>query len=94
MLWLITAYCWCILCTGNTHGITKSGRAAAEGYTAACPPGMLHQLIHIEDVGVRLCEDTGGKIKGRRIDVYFENHDAAVRFGIKRKGVETWTKLP
>ena len=30
-----------------------------------------------------IVEDTGGAIKGHRIDIYFESHEAALEFGVQ-----------
>jgi len=37
--------------------------------------------IEIKDMGVFVAEDTGGKIKGNRIDIYFETKEEAKEFG-------------
>ena len=34
--------------------------------------------------GVYVAEDCGGAIKGNRIDMYFESHQAACQFGVHR----------
>lgn len=78
-----TAYCPCEQCCGHNHGITATGERPIEGLTIAAdwdilPPGT---LIEIEGLGYRVVQDKGGAIKGRRIDVYFENHDNALNFG-------------
>ena len=85
MTWLlITAYCACILCTGHTHGITKSGQPAITSYTIACDKSKLHQILYIEGMGYRHCTDTGKKIKGNRVDVYMGSHEEAKMFGVRR----------
>lgn len=90
MSWLITAYCICSLCCGEwADGVTKSGRQAIPGHTVACPPGNLGRPVWIDDVGLRVCDDTGGAIKGNRIDVLMHNHDEALEFGARRLEV-TW----
>ncbi|GAG63085.1 unnamed protein product [marine sediment metagenome] len=45
--------------------------------------------IEIKDMGIFKAEDTGGKIKGNRIDIYFDTKKEAKEFG--RKGV--WIKI-
>lgn len=37
---------------------------------AACPRNMLGQTLHIEGIGYVKCRDTGGAIKGRKIDIW------------------------
>ncbi len=84
---IVTAYCACALCTGHTHGITKSGHPVKANHTAACPPSMLGAIIHIDGLGLRVCDDTGSKIKGNHVDVYISDHNKAKKFGVKRLAV-------
>ncbi|MFZ5688644.1 MAG: 3D domain-containing protein [Bacillota bacterium] len=37
--------------------------------------------VWIEGHGWRVAEDTGGLIKGNRIDIYMNSEDEAIRFG-------------
>ena len=37
--------------------------------------------VHIAGVGPRLALDTGGKIKGRRLDIWLPTEGACMRFG-------------
>ena len=79
----ITAYCGCAKCCGKTDGITASGTHVTAGRTIAAPPEIpfgtkLMIIGHIYTV-----EDRGGAIKGKRIDIYFESHEEAERFGVQ-----------
>jgi len=47
----------------------------------------LYSIIEIKDMGAFVALDTGGAIKGNRIDVLFESKEDALRFGIKEKEV-------
>jgi 3D (Asp-Asp-Asp) domain-containing protein len=80
-----TAYCSCEKCCGHNHGITKSGEEAVEGLTVAADWNVLPKgsLVEIENIGYRVVQDTGNAIKGNRIDVYFDKHEDAVKFGKK-----------
>lgn len=85
-----TAYCPCERCCGSyarnrPGGIvyTASGEEAHEGITIAAdwtiyPPGT---VVEIENMGTYIVHDKGGAIKGNRIDIYFEDHAAALDFG-------------
>lgn len=76
-----TAYCaeeYPHICGGN--GITASGALPVPGITAAADWGELPagSVIYIENVGIRVVEDTGGAINGRSLDVLVGTHDEAV----------------
>ncbi|WP_413541957.1 3D domain-containing protein [Brevibacillus sp. WF146] len=75
------------------HGITASGERVREGVTAACPPELpFGTRVHIEGVGERVCQDRGGAIKGRRVDVYIADRSEALRFGRRKLGVTICAK--
>ena len=64
------------------YGVTASGKKVKEGITIACPPQIeLGTKLYIEDIGVRICEDRGGKIKGAKLDLYIASLPAAQSFG-------------
>lgn len=68
--------------------ITADGREVRSGVTAACPPELaLGTALYIEYVGVRICEDRGSAIVGRRIDVAFPSVESAMMFGRQRLAV-------
>ena len=72
---------------GKSDGITASGLKVKEGETIACPPQFpFGTKIDIEGVGVRICEDRGGAIKGNHVDIYVETKKQAFAFG--RKHIE------
>lgn len=68
---------------GYTPGeITADGRKVRPGITVACPPEiMLGTAVYIEGLGVRICEDRGSAIVGKRLDVAFKTPEAAIMFG-------------
>lgn len=85
----LTAYCPCKKCSGKWENETAIGVKAKEGRTVAVDPEVisLGTVVRIDGLGVFMAEDTGGAIKDNRIDVYFENHSEAVKFGVQRKRV-------
>ena len=59
------------------------------GRTIAVDPNVIPYgtQVEIEGIGVRIAEDTGGAIKGNRIDLLFETHQEALEFGRQTKQV-------
>jgi len=67
---------------GKSDGITASGLKVKEGVTLACPPQFpFGTKIKISGMGIRVCEDRGGAIKGNHIDIYVETKKEAFSFG-------------
>lgn len=68
---------------------TASGTMPAVGRTVAVDPRVipLGTKLHIEGVGVRIAEDTGRKIKGKKLDLYLPSMRACTRFGIDSRQV-------
>lgn len=86
----VTAYCPCEKCCGKwADGITATGTRATEGRTIAVDPKVIpygtEVTIRYEDgtEHTYTAEDCGGAIKGNRIDVYMESHEAALVAGVK-----------
>ncbi|MBU4483504.1 MAG: 3D domain-containing protein [Actinobacteria bacterium] len=74
----------------GTNNITATGKEIKEGMVAVDPKVIpLGTKIEIKDMGIFIAEDTGGKIKGNRIDIYFDTKKEAKEFS--RKGI--WVKI-
>lgn len=69
------------------YGITRSGSKAEEGRTIAVDPAVipLGSTVLIEGIGIRTAEDTGSAIKGTRIDVFMNNLQEALQFGVQKE---------
>ena len=87
----LTAYSAGVASTGKDedhpqYGITASGAKVKEGRTIAVDPNVipLGWWVYIEGIGFRRAEDTGGAIKGNKIDVYFDSESYADKFGRKK----------
>ena len=84
----LTAYCPCYKCCGKTDGITSSGTRATQGRTIAVDKNIIPIGTKVVINGnTYTAEDTGGAIKGNRIDIYFNNHQEALNFGVQYKEV-------
>lgn len=86
----LTAYCPCAKCCGKwANGITATGMTATEGRTVAVDPRVIPYgstvTLYYEDgtVHTYTAEDCGGAIKGNRLDIYFDDHQAALQFGVQ-----------
>ena len=85
----LTAYCPCMKCCGKTDGITATGTTATEGRTIAVDPRVIPYgstvTIYFADgtSHTYTAEDCGGAIKENRIDVFFDDHQAAREFGVQ-----------
>ncbi|MEA2786798.1 MAG: hypothetical protein QOF71_2902 [Candidatus Eremiobacteraeota bacterium] len=67
---------------GGCSGITASGRPAGHGIVAVDPRVIpLGTRMYIPGYGHAVAGDTGGAIKGRRIDLGFNSNYAANQFG-------------
>lgn len=88
----VYAYCPCEKCCGQwSGGPTASGVLPAEGRTVAADWDVLPAgtEIYIDGVGWRTVEDTGGGISGNTLDLYMEDHQAALEWGVRE--IEIWT---
>ncbi|PYE43774.1 uncharacterized protein YabE (DUF348 family) [Paenibacillus barcinonensis] len=65
---------------------TASGTRVTEGRTIAVDPKVIPigWWVYIEGLGFRRAEDTGGAIKGNKIDVYYDSVKHALNFGRKK----------
>mgnify|MGYP004557860203 CR=1 FL=1 len=85
-----TGYCPCSKCCGKTNGITASGAKAQAGVTVAMPKGYsFGTKLLIKDTNDNLLnggksyivQDRGGAIKNKKIDIFFNSHAEALKFG-------------
>lgn len=87
----LTAYCSCSKCCGKWADnrpegkvIGASGKELTAGYSIAVDPTVIPYGTVITINGQEyVAEDCGGAIKGNRIDVYFNDHDEALEFGVQ-----------
>lgn len=88
----ITAYCPCSKCCGFwADGVTACGAIAEEGKTIAADTDILPFGTKVKINGkIYTVQDTGGAIKGKRIDIFFENHQTALDWG--RQTIEVFVE--
>ena len=87
----LTAYCSCSLCCGKwannrPNGVVYGaiGEELKEGYSIAVDPAVIPYRSEVVINGHTFkAQDCGGAIKGNRIDVYFEDHNDALEFGVQ-----------
>ncbi len=86
---VVTAYCNCSKCQGGWVGKTATGAYPTAGVTIAVDPRVipLGTKVYIDGVGTRIAQDTGGAIKGKRIDVFMSSHSEALQWGRRSKQV-------
>jgi 3D (Asp-Asp-Asp) domain-containing protein len=66
------------------YGLTASGATVQEGRTIACDRSIpFGTEFYIDGIGIRVCEDRGGKIKGKHIDLYMNDLKKAKEFGVQ-----------
>src|SRR5450756_17500 len=74
----------------GTDNITATGKEVSEGVIAVDPRIIpLGTTVEIKNLGKFIAEDTGGKIKGNRIDIYFNSKTEAKKFG--KQGI--WLRM-
>ncbi len=87
---VVTGYCSCPECCGqNASGVTASGTKAQLGTIAAdtsiFPFGT---QLNVPGYGEGVVEDTGAKVKGYHIDLWFPTHAEAKAWGSREMFVE------
>jgi len=84
----VTAYCPCRKCCGRcADGQTASG-VPARGKLIAAPKSIpFDTRIFVPGYGVAAVQDRGKAIRGDRLDVLFETHAEAMRFGRRKMTV-------
>lgn len=87
-----TGYCNCASCAGQWAGAaTASGTRPRENRTIAVDKNLipLGTKVKIGDE-TYVAEDTGGAIKGRKIDVYYASHGKAMAHGVKYQKIKVY----
>lgn len=96
----LTAFCSCHKCCGeyalnrpvDENGkeivVGSSGKVLKQGVSIAVDTNIIpHNTSVFINNKEYIAHDTGGAIKGNRIDVYFDNHQDALDFGVQHTEV-------
>ena len=69
---------------------TSTGKVPREGRTIAVDPTVIPygSIVYIEGYGYYIAEDTGGAIKGNRIDIFTASYETAIKNG--RRTANVW----
>lgn len=84
----LTRYCSGSCCNGGYNG-TALGTPIVAGRTIAVDPKVipLGSQVYIEGYGTFIAEDTGGAIKGNKIDIAVGSHSEAMQGGVSYANV-------
>jgi len=95
---LVTAYCGGPCCCGEfADGVTASGHVIEPGDKFAAAPKGIAFGTRMRIPGYNRGRavtvlDRGGAIKGNKLDLYFDTHEAALQWGVKPLTVEILPK--
>ena len=79
-----TAYCPCEECSEGYGRRTHTGTTAESGRTVAVDPDVIDLGSKVEiDGETYIAEDTGGKVDGDHIDIFFDTHEEVEEWGTK-----------
>jgi 3D (Asp-Asp-Asp) domain-containing protein len=77
------------------YGLTATGTRVKSGQTIAVDPRVipLGSKVLIHDLGEFVAEDTGGAIRGDRIDLYMDSVEEALEWGVRKVRVHVTPKI-
>ncbi len=91
----VTAYCPCKKCCGRfADGITASMHRIQKGdrFCAADKSFPFRVMLDIPGYGFVPVLDRGGKIMGNRLDVFFDTHEEALKWGRQELEIFCWVE--
>lgn len=89
----LTAYCSCSKCCGKyASGKTASGVKATANHTVAADKSIPFKTKLVINGIIYEVEDRGSGVRGKHIDIFFDNHSEAVKFG--KQKAEVYKKKP
>jgi len=86
---VVTAYCACHICCGSWFKTAKTadGHTPKQGVTVAASRSIPFGTKVLIDGHTYIVQDRLAKRFDNRIDIYFNNHKDALKFGKQRKNV-------
>ena len=81
---------YCASCGGSRTATGKSARTAGLAVDPRVIP--LGSRVYVPGYGVLVADDTGGAIRGRRIDIRLASRGACSRRGVKRLTVKVLSR--
>lgn len=91
----LSAYCiedYPHICNNGNASTTATGTKPTPGRTVAVDPKIIPYFSNVIINGnTYIAEDTGGHIKGNRVDIVFATHQEALEFGVQYADVH-WVK--
>lgn len=80
-----TAYCPCARCCGRAGARTCTGTVPRANHTISVDPRVvpMGSKLLIDGV-VYTAEDQGSGVNGNKVDIFFNSHQEALRYGVKK----------
>lgn len=89
----VTAYCPDECCCGEfADGVTASGVLAVGKFVAADKAIPFYKVLDVPEYGKVPVLDRGGKIRGKKLDVFFPTHDEALEWGRRTIEIYCWVE--
>jgi 3D (Asp-Asp-Asp) domain-containing protein len=84
----VNAYAYCL------RGRTASGRYTEHGIIAVDPRVIpLGSRVHVPGYGWAIAADTGGAIKGRKIDLWMPTSGHCYRWGVRKVRIKVYPRV-
>ncbi len=91
---ILTAYCWCAKCCGESGKPTASGVMPKVGVTIAAPRSIpLGTKVYLGSRTLIVQDRTSRKYNGRW-DLFVESHEQAKKFGKKKVEIHYDNRRP
>ena len=83
----LTAYCnesYPHVCNNGDSSVTATGTIPTVGRTVAVDPSVIPYGSEVIIYGkTYIAEDCGGAVRGNKVDILFDTHEEALKFGVR-----------